>query len=284
MLGKLIKLQPPVLPMSSREQFIRAAQEALAKGGKNGGPRAAGAVDDFKRAVRLWHAKQGTTAVDSDLSSPWATAVFSGIIRSAPAPLPKNINVMPDAEHGNLALPLEVLLRCIAYVDAKVKANPQYNYLGLKRDILIAVFLFFLTRRFNEVWQMTRLCLFDLGVGNGFNWVIIQMKNKQKERIVVPVPEYSWGGINIGARLREFLLISPFDGRLFHDTTMMPGSNLHSWCPRWGVKQVKDEYGVLHDVTFEQGMTSSDWNSSFRRLLVQAIPGMPSCTRPIRCA
>lgn len=275
MMSKLIAIQPPVLPMDSKERFLRAAQEVLSKGGRDGGPRAEGAIDDFKRAVRLWHAKRLTQATEGDLTSPFASAIFDGIRRRAPPPIPKNASILPDAEHGHLAFPIELFRRCVAFADAKIKANPRYPYLGLKRTVLAMVIMFVMTRRFDELQQMERRCLTDLGRGAGFNWQIFHMKNKQRAKTVVPIPDYtSDETISVGARLREFLEVAPFDGRLFRDTRMVPGTNIHTWVPRWGEVNVKDEHGVSRKVTVELALTSNDWNESFQRLLSEAVPGV----------
>ena len=125
----------------------------LRQGGRTGGPRAEGAIDDFKRAVRMWHAKHGNgkPAVENDLQSDWASTVFDGLRRLAPPPVPKNAKFTPNADHGHLAFPYAWLRQCVAYADAKMAANPGCDYMGLQRDVTVLVLLFVMTRRFDEV-------------------------------------------------------------------------------------------------------------------------------------
>lgn len=273
MLRSLVALEPPVLPMDSQEKLLRAIKLVLREGGPGGRPRAEGAIDDFKRAVRHWHARLRLPAVENDLSSPWASLVFDGVRRMAPPPLPKNARFMADAEHGHLALPLDILLQAVSFCEGQLRDSNGSRW-GLHRDLTIMVLLFFMTRRFDEVWQLSAAALTDLGPSVGFNWAIAKMKNKQRTSSIVPIPETTRAGVAVGARLRAFLAIGPAEGRLFRATANQWGSTQRGWEPARFVKTTFDEYMVPRVVTLEAGLSSGSWNEAFQRVLQLAAPGV----------
>jgi hypothetical protein len=136
------------------------------------------------------------------------------------------------------------------------------------------VLLFFLTRRFDEVWQLSAAALTDLGPSVGFNWAIAKMKNKQRMSSLVPIPEYTRSGVAVGARLRAFLAIGPADGRLFRATANQWGSAQQGWEPALYTKTTYDEYMEPRLVSLEAGLSSSSWNDAFQRILQLAAPSV----------
>lgn len=206
MLKKLMAINPTVFPMNTHERLIRAVDLVLSQGGRNGGPRCQNAVYDFKRAVQFWHNMACEPAVENNLESSCADEIMQGLRNLAPKPVPKNACYYKDAEHGHLAFPLSYFLRCIDLADkqlAKGGRNPLYR-IGLHRDLIIMILLFALTRRYNECQETTLTSFIDLGAGYGMNWMILKMKNAQRERTVIPIPEVTAYGLRICDRLRTF--------------------------------------------------------------------------------
>lgn len=266
MLRQLMAITPPVLPMNTHERLIRAAESVLLKGGRDGGSRCQNAVYDFKRAVQFWHNVALSPAIENNLESPLANEIMLGLRNSAPKPAPKNSAYYKDAEHGHLAFPLSYFLRCVTLADSKLaKGRGDKSYrIGLQRDLMVMILLFALTRRYDECKHATFASFVDLGVGRGINWIIDQMKNAQRERTVIPIPEKTSYGLDICPRLRNFLAIAPKDGRLFRPTANAQGRPGHIWEPA----TVKDTNGKIWTSKYAGGA----WNEQFKVLLAEAVP------------
>jgi hypothetical protein len=271
MLRRLVAIAPPVLPMFTHEQLLRAIDEVLCQGGKNGGSRSENAVYDFKRAVQLWHNTALAPAVEENLETALARDILKGVRNMAPAPVPKNERYYLDAEHGHLRLPANYFLRCLVWADAKI-ARSTAPLIGFQRDVLIMVLLFALTRRFDECSQATYTSFVDCGVGKGINWVIYKMKNAQRERTVIPIPEEAASGVRVCDRIRAFLAIAPRDGRLFRGTMNAVGNGGHVWEPASRPKPIFDASLIPTWVWVDASYTSGEWNEAFKRLLAEAVP------------
>lgn len=272
MLRHLTALDPPVLPMYSQERFVRAIQQVLMKGGKNGAHRCENAVYDFVRAVRLWHGVARTQAVEENLTSSWAKDMLKGMRHMAPAPIPKNEAHMIGAEHGHLPLPYDYFVRCLRHADSILRPHDPYFRIGFQRDVLIMVLLICLTRRFNEAQQAEHIDFVDLGVGKGMNWRIKQMKNLQRRTTIVPIPECTAGGLDICGRIRRFLTIGPRTGRLFRGTINAGGLGGHIWEPEIRPTVVFDANDAPTWGWTESAYYSGEWNAAFQLLLAQAVP------------
>ena len=272
MLRRIAAVDPPVLPMYTRERFVRAIKVVIMEGGKGGGQRCENAIYDFVRAVQLWHGIAGTEAVDDNLQSSWARQMLKGLKKLAPASFPKNLRYIEGAEHGHLPLPYDYFMRFIQYADSLLDPYAPFDRIGLHRTAVISLFLMPLARRFDEVQQATFDSLVDLGPPNGLNFTIKHMKNSQRKTTVIPIPEVTEGGLDIGRRIRNFLAIAPKKGRLFRGTINRVGAAGHDWEPAEHPTMVFDPDGTVRWGLTEAVYYSGEWNEAFQALLAKAVP------------
>lgn len=274
-LRRLLEIDPPVLPMDTQEKLLRAIDKGLQEGGRNGGARCENAVYDFKRAVQYWHNVVGIPAVEHNLESAYAKQLLLGARKLALPPVPKNARYISNAEHGHLAFPTEFFIRCLVKADEKLAAtslDPTYR-LGLQRDVTILLFLFPLVRRYEEAQHLIHSNVIDLGVGRGLDIVILHMKNRQRQRCVIPVPEGSACCPDLANRIRRFLAIAPTDGYLFRATVNCTGKHGQTWEP-----PMKPHLTTTNDIpSWSWALatyTSGQWNQAFQALLAEAVPGL----------
>jgi integrase len=181
---------------------------------------------------------------------------------------------MPDADPGHCALPYELSKQCVAYCDARLDDDKLEKAIGLRRDSFMLRILFVHMRRQDELWQMTRASLHDLGPGKGFNWVVPHMKNKQRESSTIPIVKQTDEGIAVGSHLRLFLLVAPPEpqGRLFRHTRNVWGSCERAWEPVEKEVIQRDCFGVGRAVMTLAGFTSKDGREALQRIIEAACP------------
>jgi hypothetical protein len=88
MLKHLLRVDPPVLPMDSREKLLYAVKQVLQAGGHNGGPRCETA--SHKRSIQYSHNICGIPAVEHNLESAYAVQLLKGARNLSTSPVPKN--------------------------------------------------------------------------------------------------------------------------------------------------------------------------------------------------
>jgi hypothetical protein len=267
---RLLALVPAVLPMDTWAKFLQAVHDVLYTGGRDGSLACESTVHAFCNAINDWHVEWGHHG--PDLSAPPYKPILKGIINGRVV-VPKNAAYKADARHGHEAMPYAVWRRCVDYCDGLLKENKPWFRIGLRRDSVLLRLLFVQCRRQDELWQAQRESFLDLGIGKGFSWVIMTMKNRQRLRTVVPIVESTGDGVAVGAHLRSFLAVAPIDGRLFRRTANVLGSNsVRSWEPAYKEIVQTDKYGEQRPVVVEQGFGSGEWNDSLRSIVASACP------------
>jgi hypothetical protein len=258
--------------MDTWEKFIRAVHALLYTGGRDGGMACKSSVHAFVNAINDWHVRMGIAGPELDL--PRYKAILEGCKRGKQV-VPQKARILPDAEPGHLSFPYELFKQCVAYCDGRLNDQHPERLLGLRRDSVMLRILFVHMRRQDELWQMTRASLHDLGAGKGFNWVIPHMKNKQQQSSTIPIVEQTSEGIAVGSHLRVFLQVAPpeRDGRLFRHTRNVWGSRDRWWEPEFAEATERDGFGKRRLVTIQAGLSSQDAREAIQRLIDVACPG-----------
>jgi hypothetical protein len=236
--------------------------------GREGRPRSRSAFGDFVRAISLWHALLAMPVLHGTplegLTTPIAKMVLKGMENDLPPKQPKNAKYIANADHGTLALPAHVVEKVVAYCDS-------VGSLAQQRNALLLVLQFCQTRRIGEVLAMREALLTDLGTGNGFDWVVVKMKNKQNEQSVIPIVEVTDSGLRVGSRLREFLKVAPKDGGLLFRSTepRLGGSSAldQTWGPMYKLKRVYDAFGGASLQQVLAAVSLSAWNDTLKQLI-----------------
>jgi integrase len=237
-------------------------------------------VDAFKNAVTDWHVESGLRG--PDLTKGVYEAVLRGIVRGRPV-VPKNAAYMPHARHGHEPLPYGAWLKCIQYCESRLDDRRPQHLIGLRRDSVLLRLLSIQCRRQNEVWQMEASCLTDLGPGQGFNWSVQTMKNRQRHSTEIAITEQTAEGVGVGAHLRFFLQVAPREGRLFRRTCNVVGSPWRGWEAPTGLVVRLDKYGLPHEVMEPTGFASGTWNDDLQRILRAACPELDARLYTAHC-
>ena len=272
MLNKILELelifQISILPLS-RSSAEFAIHKLLCEGGLNGQVACDSTINDFKRAVSHWHFHNGYKVPDF---AKWDLDWYFTVLPRLRMRQPKNQSINPHASHGHLQLPFDIFQRTAFFWLYELSVDLDVNRKAASRDLLLMVLLWVAAKRQSEVFAMSREDIIDLGVDNGFSWLIKVHKTSHiVGRLVTRLPEATDYDLPVGSLLRAFLRFAPKSGFLFRKTA----NGGKSWVDDVSSRSVWQQDGKKMCFVWA-GFKSGTWNSELRKRIATACPDFAS--------